>query len=173
MIRRVKIRIRNGPRKPVHLITDRAKRYRAQAPAVRPPDPRRCNYCGSGKNVGVDHVNGREDDGSPKNLMWACKSCNGKKAALMKRAGLGRLTKQFNPARGVKGSRREQMQAYGAAIKVMRGEFDGDVGKAVATIRATPREVRSAYTSRSWPVRKQLYGPSGRQGRLFGDDVPF
>lgn len=169
MIRRY--RIRNGPRKPIHVITDRAKRYRAQAPGVRPPDPKQCNYCGSRKNVGVDHVNGREDDGAPENLMWACKRCNAKKAALMKRAGLGRRVRQYNAGR--KGTRTELMREYGAAIKVMRGEWNGDVSKALATIRATPREIRSAYTSRTWPVRRQLYGPSGRQGRLFGDEVPF
>ena len=168
MIRRYTIR--NGPRKPIHLITDRAKRYRAQAPDVRPPDPRQCNYCGSRKNVGVDHVNGRENDGAPENLLWACKRCNGKKAALLKRAGLGTRTRQYNPAGR---SKRALMEEYGAAIKVMRGEWDGDVAKAVATIRGTPRDVRSAYTARSWPVRRQLYGPAGRQGRLFGDEVPF
>lgn len=102
--------------------------------------------------------------------MWACKSCNGKKAAILRRARIGTKTRQYNPAgRG----RAQLMQEYGAAIKVMRGEFDGDVGKAVATIRGTPREIRSAYTSRSWPVRRQMYGPSGRQGKLFGDEVPF
>jgi hypothetical protein len=163
-------RIRNGPRKPVRVITDRAKRYRAQAPGVRPPDPKRCDFCGSARNVGVHHVNGRENDGAPENLVWACKSCNATIANVMKRAGIGRRVEQYNPAgRG----RRELLREYGAAIKVMRGEWEGDVSKAVATIRGTPREVRSAYTARTWPIRRQIYGPAGRQGRLFGDEVPF
>lgn len=171
MIRRVKVTIRKNAGGPG--VTDRALRYRAHVTGVRPLDPKRCGFCGSTRNVVPHHVNGNESDTTAKNLMWACKSCNGKVDRILKKAGIGRLTKQYNPAAGTKGGRRAQMQAYGAAIKVMRGEFDGDVGKAVATIRATPREVRSAYTSRSWPVRKQLYGPSGRQGRLFGDEVPF
>jgi hypothetical protein len=87
----------------------------------------------------------------------------------MRKAGLGRLTRQYNPGRS---SGRAQMDAYGAAIKVMRGEFEGDIGKAVAVIRATPREIRSAYTAKTWPVRRQIYGPSGRQASLFGG-VPF
>lgn len=168
-VRIVRYRVNTGLRKPVHLITDRAKRYRAQAAENRPLDPKQCGYCGARRNVGVDHVNGRESDGTPMNLMWACKSCNGKKAAVLRRARIGTKTQQYNPAGR---SRRELMKEYGAAIKVMRGEWDGDVSKAVATIRGTPREVRSAYTSRTWPVRRQIYGPAGRQGRLFGD-VPF
>lgn len=166
-IRRVKV-IRNG-RKPVLRITDRAKRYRAQADGVRPLPPKQCGLCGSRRNVGVDHINGRESDGAPENLMWACKSCNGKKASVLRRARIGTKTRQFNPAGR---SRRELLKEYGAAIKIMRGEWDGDVSKAVATIRGTPREVRSAYTARTWPVRRQMYGPAGRQTRLF-DDVPF
>ena len=102
--------------------------------------------------------------------MWACKSCNGSIHHKMRKVKIGRLTRQFNPARG---SRADQMKAYGAAIKVMRGEFEGDVAAAVRTIRATPREIRSAFTARSWPVRRQMYGPSGRQKSFGFDEVPF
>jgi hypothetical protein len=159
-----------GSRKPVSKITDRAKRYRAHAAGVRPPPPKRCGFCGSGKNVVPHHITGNENDGDPNDLMWACKACNTYLGFLYKKLGIGRRTRQYNPA---KGTRRQQLEAYGAAIKVMRGEWEGDVSKAVATIRGTPRDVRSAYTARTWPVRKQLYGPSGRQGKLFGGEVPF
>jgi hypothetical protein len=155
---------------PASQITDRAKRYRAQHPDVRPPAPKRCNYCGSRRNVGVEHISGDEADDSPENLMWSCKTCNAIVAAVVKRAGLGRRVNQYNPG---KQSRASQMRDYGNAIKVMRGDFEGDVAAAMATIRATPRAIRSAYTSRAWPVRRQMYGQSGRrQGKLF-DDVPF
>ena len=166
----IRVKRLNGPRKPVGSITDRAKRYRAQHPDVRPLDPRQCGFCGSAKRPLVHHVNGRESDGAPENLMWACKSCNAKVDALLKRAGIGRKTQQYNPGGR---SRRDLLREYGAAIKVMRGQFEGDIGKAVATIRGTPREIRSAYTARTWPVRRQVYGPSGRQGKLFGHEVPF
>jgi hypothetical protein len=172
MIRRTTII--NPGRLPVSQITDRAKRYRAQHPDVVPPPPKRCNYCGGRRNVGVEHISGDEADGSPENLMWSCKRCNAIVAAVVKRAGLGRRVNQYNPRRNAgKQTRASQMRDYGNAIKVMRGDFEGDVSAAVATIRATPRAIRSAYTSRAWPVRRQMYGQSGRrQGKLF-DEVPF
>ena len=158
--RRVRV-VMNGVRRPVHLITDRAKRYRANSSENRPGPPKQCGFCGSKKNVGVDHVNGHESDASPRNLMWACKKCNTKKGFVLRKAGIGKLTRQYNPKpRGM--SRRRQLEEYGQAIKVMRGQFDGDVAAAVALIRATPPAVRSEYTSRTWATRKQVYGPSGR-----------
>lgn len=155
--------VMNATRRPVHLISDRAKRYRANSERDRPPGRRQCGFCGRVKNIGVHHVDGNESHGDTANLMYACKSCNGKVGALLKRARIGRRVVQTNPA---KGSRASQMKAYGDAIKVMRGQFDGDIASAVATIQSTPPDVRSAYTSRSWPVRRQMYGPSGRQGGL-------
>lgn len=172
-IRRVKIHMNAAARKPVYEITDRAKRYRANSRENRPGPPKQCGFCGSRRRVEIHHVNGRESDGTPDNLMWACRRCNTSVGHALRRSGLGRLTRQYNPAKA-RGSRRSLMQAYGNAIKVMRGVFEGDVAAAVATIRATPPDVRSAYTSRSWPVRRQFYGPSGRQGSLFGGGkVPF
>lgn len=165
IVRRRVIRNPSGYARPASTITDRAKRYRASSKRNRPGPPKQCNYCGSRKNVGVHHADGDESDHSPANLQWACKSCNGIIASLMKRLGLGRRVEQYNAAK--RGRGRATMAEYAAAIKVMRGEFDGDVSKAVATIRATPPAVRSAYTSRTWSTRRQIYGPSGRaQGEL-------
>ncbi len=161
--------VKNPPRKPVHLISDRAKRYRANSDENRPGPPKRCGFCGKGRNVGVHHITGNEADTSRRDLMWACKSCNGKVGALMRKHGIGKLTRQFNPGRR-KGSRADQMKAYGDAIKVMRGQFEGDVAAAVSTIRATPPDVRSSYTSRTWGVRRQIYG---RSGRATSGDLPF
>lgn len=172
MIRRTRLIFNPEYSRPVESITDRAKRYRAQHPDVRPPGRKQCNFCGSTRFVVPHHVNGREADLDPLNLMWACKSCNTSFGIRMKKAGIGQLTKQYNPA-PKRGSRADKMRDYGAAIKVMRGEWDGDLAKAIATIRATPQDVRSAYTSRSWPVRRQRYGASGRQGGLFDSEVPF
>lgn len=97
--------------------------------------------------------------------MWACKSCNTIVSNVMRRAGIGKRTRQYNPARG---STKALMQAYGNAIKVMRGQFSGDVGAAMDTIRSTPADVRSAYTARTWRTRRALYGPAGRQ-----TEIPF
>lgn len=140
-------------------VTDRALRYRAHAPDVRPGPPKQCGFCGSKRNVVPHHISGREEDLEPENLMWACKACNTALGFLYKKHGLGRRTVQYNPS---KGSRREQMEHYAAAIKVMRGQFEGDIGAAMDTIRSTPRDIRSAYTSKTWPVRRQMYGEAGR-----------
>ncbi len=155
----------NAGRKPVSEITDRAKRYRANADDSRPGPPKQCGFCGRRRTVEVHHISGDESEGEPENLMWSCRRCNTKIAALMQKAGIGKLTRQYNPSRG---STKSQMAAYGAAIKVMRGEFLGDVGRAVQTIHDTPPSVRSAYTARTWPTRRALYGPSGRQ-----TEIPF
>lgn len=152
-------------RKPVSQITDRAKRYRANVDM--PAGRKLCNYCGSRRNLGVDHVDGDESHGHPDNLAWACKSCNAIKAAIQKRLGIGRRTRQYNPRKS-RGRVSGQMQAYGNAIKVMRGVFPGDASAAMDTILSTPASVRSAYTAKTWATRKALYGPSGRQ-----TEIPF
>jgi hypothetical protein len=170
---------RNGrPRKPVEDITDRAKRYRAHAADNKPLGPKQCGFCGRRRNVDAHHITGDESDGGRPGLMWACRSCNTSIAIRMREAGLGKPTNQFNPLRQKsfgyrRGTRREMLREYGNAIKVMRGDFEGDIGAAMDTIRSTPAELRAAYTSRTWPVRRAIYGESGRaQGKLFGD-VPF
>ena len=178
-IRRKILFRKNAGRKPVEQITDRAKRYRAHHADVRPLAPKQCGFCGSTRNVVPHHVTGNEAAGAAADLMWACKSCNGKVGHVMRKAGLGKLTRQFNPVAqrslaGIRrGTRRELMKEYGNAIKVMRGDFEGNVAAAMRTIQSTPREIRSAYTSRTWPIRRSIYGPSGRQMRLGFADVPF
>lgn len=82
-------------RQPVEQITDRAKRYRANQDI--PDGPRVCAFCGAKEHLGVDHLDGYEEHGEPENLIWLCKSCNGKKAAVFQKAGLGRPTNQYNP----------------------------------------------------------------------------
>lgn len=153
--------------KPVEKITDRAKRYRAHHPDVVPNPPKQCGFCGSGRSVVPHHILGDESKISRDDLMWACKSCNTALGKRMKAAGVGKLTAQYNPGKR-RGGSAPGLKAYGDAIKVMRGQFEGDIAKAVATIRATPPAVRSAFTSRSWPVRRQRYGSSGRQSGLLG-----
>ncbi len=177
--RRTTVVFPNGrPRKPVEDITDRAKRYRAHSPENKPLGRKQCGFCGRRRNIDAHHITGDESDGDREGLMWACRPCNTSIAIRMKRAGLGKPTEQFNPLRqrsfaGRRGTRREMLREYGNAIKVMRGDFEGDIGAAMDTIRSTPASLRAAYTSRTWPVRRAKYGESGRaQGKLFGD-VPF
>jgi hypothetical protein len=81
--------------RPVAIITDRAKRYRANASP--PAGPRRCNFCGARKNVDIDHVSGDEAEGHAGNLLYLCRTCNTKKGIVQKRANIGTRTRQFNP----------------------------------------------------------------------------
>ncbi len=170
-VRSVRIVMNPAYSKPIEQITDRAKRYRAHHPDVVPNGPKQCGFCGAGRGVIPHHILGDESKLSKKGLMWACRSCNAKVAHVMKRAKLGKRTAQFNPSK--RGASTPGLKAYGDAIKVMRGDFEGNVAKAMQTIHSTPPSVRSQYTRRSWSTRKQVYGPSGRQARLFDSDVPF
>jgi hypothetical protein len=81
-------------RKPVQNITDRAKRYRANACKKKAS---RCETCGATKNLVIGHRDGNESNGAPYNLGTFCKSCNGKDAVADKKAGRGVRTRQYNP----------------------------------------------------------------------------
>lgn len=150
-------------RKPVELITDRAKRYRAnQCP---PPGPRQCAYCGARRNVEVEHVSGDEADASPANLTWACRSCNTKKGAAFKRAGLGKLTRQYNPSPKASAGARSLGQWLQAVLSA-KGEGSMKIQDAVAMIRATPPARRSEFASEIWARRKE-------RGTDRREEVPF
>jgi hypothetical protein len=82
---------------PIRNLTDRAYRYRANSNERRPLGRKVCQICGSSRNVGVDHKDGFEENNSPSNLRWLCKSCNTKMGIKMMREGKGRRTRQFNP----------------------------------------------------------------------------
>jgi hypothetical protein len=75
-------------------ITDRAKRYRANRVHTK---RKRCEECGSKRNLGVGHRDGDEANNRPSNFFTQCKSCNGKQAARDKRMGRGVRTRQYNP----------------------------------------------------------------------------
>lgn len=82
-------------------ITDRAKRYRANVDADGMP--RVCMFCGSTRDLQVDHLDGFEEHGEPENLIILCRSCNQLKSSVFKAAGLGRRTEQYNPFLGLFG----------------------------------------------------------------------
>lgn len=132
-------------------VSDRALRYRARA---TPPDgPKICVYCGSKRNVGVDHVNGREDDTAPRNLVWACKSCNTKKGALFARLGIGRKTRQYNPP---KSDGAQSLGQWLLAVLSAKGESDAmTVPAAVEMIRATPGYRRTQFAQQIWSRRRE------------------
>ncbi len=131
-------------RKAAHQITDRAKRYRANAPECCPPPPRRCALCRSRRFVVVDHIDGDESNGSPDNLRWLCKSCNTKLGLAMARAGIGRRTRQRNPGA------RTLAQYTEAVVQHTRGRHDagGEI------IHSTPKETRQKFAAEIWRRRR-------------------
>ncbi len=155
-------------------VTDRAMRYRANSEACRPAGARRCWMCGGGRNVGVDHLDGDESNTTPENLGWACKRCNTAKGFAFKRAGLGRLTRQYNPKKRGKGS--PAFTQYAWAVGMICRKRDQKAGAcsrsddplvldAVKIIRATPAATRREY------ARRAAAGRGRRRGFL--DEVPF
>lgn len=124
--------------KPVHQITDRAKRYRANR--TPPPGPRRCNFCGSRRNVDVDHIYGDEADDDPENKMYLCRPCNTRKGITQARNRIGVRTNQYNPARRI-----PSFAQFRHSAAVLLGVESGDAGEATAIIRATPPAKRVEY----------------------------
>jgi len=153
-----------GGRKPVELISDRAKRYRANSEQCKPAAPRVCLYCDSTRNVVVGHKDGNEDNGRPSNLAWTCKSCNAKLAAADKAAGRGKRTRQFNPPR--KTPRVSAGQWYAAVRSICRRKKDGTlssncqpgylmpVAEARAIIQSTPPFLRKQYNAALFKFRR-------------------
>lgn len=100
----------------------------------------------------VAHLDGHEENGSPENLSWTCRPCNTVASNTMRGAGVGRLTHQYNPAKGGAKTLGEWMQAVGAITPhTDRGDrglaSDMPVSEAVAIIRATPHSKRSSFAS--------------------------
>lgn len=146
-------------RRPVAEITDRAKRYRANRDVEG--DTAICHYCG-GRGTMIHHIDGNESHGQAGNLVAVCRPCNHLADAVLKAAGLGRPTNQFNPKK--KSSAASGLGQYVSAVRVLRGELPGDVAAAVATLKATSPAARSRFARRVWEIRRERYGPSGRQG---------
>jgi hypothetical protein len=85
---------------------------------------------------------------------------------VFKRLGLGRRTKQLNPA-SEKGA--TSLGQWLTAVMSMKGESDAmPVAAAVTMVRRTPPERRSEFAHEIWSRRRERYGPSGRS-----DSVPF
>ena len=100
----------------------------------------------------MGHINGHEEDCDPGNLFWTCRSCNVISANALRRAGLGRLTRQYNPA--AEGA--ETLGAWMNAIASMKGDGGTmSVSDAVAMIRATPPDARSKFAREIWAIRRR------------------
>ena len=139
---------------PARLITDRAKRYRAQS-AIEQED-KRCIYCGNPRGtLDVEHINGNEDDGEPRNLAYACRSCNTAKGAHFRNVGAGRRTRQYNPSKK-KGAR--TMGQWVKAVMIMKGKATDDkmsLDQAIELIQDTPPSRRSQFAAEIYARRRE------------------
>ena len=98
----------------------------------------------------VEHIDGHEENNEPDNLMWACRSCNTKKGNVLKLAGLGRRTHQYNPAGGAR-----SLGQWVIAVMSAKGESDQmSVRDAVAMIRDTSQRKRSEFAEEIWSRRR-------------------
>lgn len=152
-----------GGRQPISIITDRAKRYRAQADIEQ--RDKRCIYCGApgrGRRLDVEHINGTEDDGSPANLAYSCRPCNTTKGSWFAQLGIGKKTRQRNPrgrlrySPGVNARPITTMGQWVLHLDIVRGNTGADaatVRKAADRIRATPPDERSSFAREIWRQR--------------------
>jgi len=96
--------------------------------------------------------------------VWTCRSCNVLCANTLRRAGIGRKTRQYNPASAGATS----LGQWLTAVTSMKGESsDMAVQDAVAMIHATPPEKRSRFAKEIWRLRR-AHGTDKRAG-----EVPF
>ena len=141
---------------PADEITDRAKRYRAQAQVGENTG---CYLCGNPAARDVEHIDGDEGNGEPWNLAWACRACNTLKGRVFKALGLGVPTKQYNPARNAGKPKAEKgaksLRDWVDAVRVMKGEVAGNVAAAVRTVQATPASRRSDFANQIWAKRRE------------------
>lgn len=155
---------RPGALRPVHLITDRAKRYRAQKNAPASSNPR-CYMCGAPRPRDIEHIDGNEADDSPDNLHHACRSCNTTKGVTFARNGFGTRTRQYNPGKGKKRATPRKaarktgaktMAQYVQAVMVVKGQSNEmELPDAVQLLRDTPPEDRSAFAREIWSRRRK------------------
>ncbi len=130
------------------MTTDRAKRYAANR-AVTDDKRSGCLFCCSKKNLTVDHLSGDESDGDPRNLAWLCKSCNTRKGAAFRKAGVGRPTNQYNPCLGLSTEERRNYEQLGFSFPP-RAEYD----RARAADRKRKQREHAAVIARRREERK-------------------
>lgn len=146
-----------GLANPTPKVTDRALRYRANANP--PKGPKQCLWCGSKQNVEVGHLDGHEENNKPANLHWTCRGCNTALGHAFKKLGIGRRTRQYNPAGAA------TLGQWLNAVQSAKGDAGGtmDLDAAIEMIRYTSPVKRSEFAREIWAKRRQEYGPTGRR----------
>ncbi len=135
-------------------VTDRAKRYRAQAAIPKEKNPP-CYLCGHPKPRDVEHIDGNEANDQPHNLAKACRSCNTTKGRTFAQNGLGTKTRQYNPARKGTGTGAKTMAQYVKAVFVLKhGSDQMELQEAIDLIHNTPPEDRSKFAREIYSRRR-------------------
>ena len=99
------------------------------------------------------HLDGREEHNHPANLLLVCRSCNARAGAALRRAGLGRLTRQYNPSPAGAQTLAEWVQAARTATGQLHGK-EMPLARAVAIVQATPPSRRTAFAKQIWEIRR-------------------
>jgi hypothetical protein len=136
-------------------VTDRGKRYKANRD-VTDSKSAGCLFCGSRKNLTVDHLDGYEEHGEPANLAWLCKSCNTRKGATFARAGVGRATEQYNPCLTLSPAERKNATQLGFGFPP-RAEYDA--------ARAAERKRRQQEHAREIKARREARAEDRRRAK--------
>jgi hypothetical protein len=115
--------------------------------------------------VEVGHLDGFEEHTEQENLIWNCRACNTRLGVVFKRLGMGRRTRQYNPAQ--KGQGATSLGQWLTAVMSMKGRStEMTVPAAVEIIRATPPARRSEFAGEIWAKRRE-------RGTDRRDIVPF
>jgi hypothetical protein len=114
----------------------------------------------------VHHLDGVESHLDSHNLIRTCRSCNQLADRILKAAGWGTKTRQYNPAG--KGAR--SLGAWMAAVMTVTGQAPQmDLREAIDLIHNTPPSERSAFASEIWRRRRAR----GTDRWTEGEEVPF
>ena len=101
----------------------------------------------------MGHLDGFEENTAPDNLIWNCRACNTRLGVVFKRQGLGRRTRQYNPAQSQGAT---SLGQWLTAVMAMKGQSrEMTVPAAVEMIRATPPARRSEFASEIWAKRRE------------------
>ncbi len=112
-----------------------------------------CHWCGANRDLMPHHLDGHEENNDPRNLLLVCRSCNTRAGIVLRRAGIGRLTRQYNPAQGGAESLAEWIEA----ARVATGQIhprEMPLEKAIAIVHATPPYRRSQFAEEIWAIRR-------------------
>ncbi|MGH9533812.1 MAG: HNH endonuclease [Terriglobales bacterium] len=140
-------------------MTDRALRFRARR-TIR-FGWAACHWCGATADLMPHHLDGHEENNTPANLLLVCRSCNVRAGNTLRKAGLGRKTRQYNPFYVItnpaeKGA--EGLAEWIEAARVATGQIHParmPLEQAIRTVQATPPARRTRFAREIWALRRE------------------